>query len=195
VHSDHRAGARDALWHLVRSGHTSIALVTGPTRYRSARQRLLALEDVAAGSSPDVAFLHRHVELDADDGEAAMSDLLSLDPRPTAVVVGGVRILLGVLRAIEAAGLELGRDISFVTTDPMTVAPVFRPPLASIMRDSFGVGRRAAEVLLERLADPTADPSTSLLPTVYVPRASVGPPPRAQGRPRRAVTPTGSRSS
>jgi LacI family transcriptional regulator len=195
VHSDHRAGAVDALRHLVELGHTTIALVTGPPRYRSARQRLLALEDVAADAPPDVAFLHRHGELDADDGEAAMAELLALEPRPTAVVVGGVRILLGVLRAIEAAGLDLGRDISFVTTDPVSVAPVFRPPLASITRDSFGVGRRAAEALLERLADPTAAPTTSLLPTVYVPRASVGPAPRAPRRPRRVATEASARAS
>jgi LacI family transcriptional regulator len=186
VHSDHRAGAANAMRHLVQLGHTTIALITGPARYRSARQRLLAIEDVAAGVAPGVSFLHRQVELDADDAEAAMAGLLSLDTRPTAVLVGGVRILVGVLRAIESARLELGRDISFVTTDPVSVASVFRPPLASITRDSFGVGRRAAEVLLERLSDPSMSPTTSLLPTVYEPRASVGPPPDP-GHPSRRV--------
>lgn len=177
VHSDHRAGAVDALRHLVELGHSTIALITGPARYRSARQRLLAIDDVATRVAPGITFVHREVELDADDGEAAMRDLLGLDACPTAVLVGGVRLLVGVLRAIESAGLELGRDMSFVTTDPVSVASVFRPPLASITRDSFGVGRRAAEVLLERLGDPSTPPTTSLLPTIYEPRASVGPPP------------------
>jgi LacI family transcriptional regulator len=194
VHSDHRAGMAQALRHLVELGHTTIALITGPTRYRSARQRLLAIGDVAAGA-PDITFLHREVELDAGDGEAAMVGLLAQRPRPTAVLVGGVRILVGVLRAIESAQLELGRDISFVTTDPVSVASVFRPPLASITRDSFGVGRRAAELLLGRLADPSAPPTTSLLPTVYEPRASVGPAPRASRRPRRVAASSGAPSS
>lgn len=182
VHSDHRAGAVDALRHLVELGHTTIALITGATRYRSARQRLLAIEDMAATTTPGVAFIHQQAGLDADDGQDAMAGLLALGTPPTAVLVGGVRILVGVLRAIESAGLELGRDISFVTTDPVSVATVFRPPLASITRDSFGVGRRAAESLLERLDDPTMTPTTSLLPTVYEPRGSVGPPPRPRRR-------------
>ena len=82
VHSDHRAGAAAALRHLVAMGHRDLALITGPTRYRSARQRLLAIEDVAVGSPPETTFVHRAVELDADDGEKAARELLAGIPAP-----------------------------------------------------------------------------------------------------------------
>ncbi len=174
VNSDHRGGAADALRHLVAVGHRRIGLLTGPTRYRSARERVMALDDVDVHG---VRFVHRAVELETGDGEQAVHDILVGPEPPTAIVVGGVRLLVGVLRAIGAAGLELGSDISLVTTDPISVAAVFRPPLASINRDSPGLGRLAAEMLLAQIRDRSAKPGSVLLPTTYQPRASVGPPP------------------
>ncbi len=174
VNSDHRGGAADALRHLVTVGHRRIGLLTGPTRYRSARERVMAIDDV---DTTGVRFVHRAVELETGDGEQAVHDLLMGQEPPTAIVVGGVRMLVGVLRAIGAAGLDLGTDISLVTTDPISVAAVFRPPLASISRDSSGLGRIAAEMLLAQIRDRSAEPGSVLLPTTYQPRASVGPPP------------------
>ena len=176
VHSDHRGGATAALRHLLSLGHRDVALVTGPTRYRSARERVAALSEVGAEVSGDTRLAHRAVELDSADSEAAVRDLLSGEHPPTAIVVGGVRLLLGILRGIDAAGLEVGRDLSLVTADAVSITTMFRPPLASISRDSVGLGRIAAELLLARIADPALEPRSVLLPTTYEPRASVGPP-------------------
>lgn len=177
VNSDHRSGAAAALRHLLALGHRRVTLVAGPLRYRSARERRLGLEDVAAGAPPGAVLHHEAVELTSDHAERATRRLLAGPDMPTALLVGGDRLLLGVLRAIEAAGLDLGRDLSLVTCDPIAIATLFRPPLASISRDGDGLGRRAAELLLRRLSAPETPPERLLLPTTYEPRASVGPPP------------------
>lgn len=174
VHSDHAAGVADALRHLVSLGHRRIALLTGPDRYRSARERRRGL-DIAAAEAPGVAFLHRGVELNAEDGQATAGVLLAGVDRPTAVVVGGARLLMGVLHALDAAGLEPGRDMAIVTSDALPLASMFRPPLASIQRDGPGIGRAAAEVLLRRIADPALPAETVQLGATYVPRASAAP--------------------
>ena len=92
------------------------------------------------------------------------------------MLVGGARLLLGVLRALDSLGLEPGRDMALVTSDALPIATMFRPPLASIQRDGPGIGRAAAEVLLRRLAHPGSDVECVELPAVYVPRASAAPP-------------------
>lgn len=175
VHSEHAQGVQEAMGHLVSLGHRRIALLTGPSRYRSARERAKGL-DRAAGEFPDVTFIHRNVELNADDGERTFGDLLASGAGPTAVVVGGARLLVGVLRAMEAAGLEPGVDIAIVTSDSTPITSVFRPPLATIQRDGARIGQATAELLLARLEDPAAPTSHTHLPVVYVPRASAAPP-------------------
>ncbi|MFN8623116.1 MAG: LacI family DNA-binding transcriptional regulator [Chloroflexota bacterium] len=180
VHSDHAAGVVEAVRHLVRQGHRRIALLTGPARYRSARERRRGL-DRAAAEAPEVTFIHRNVELNEEDGHRTFGVLLAERHRPTAVVVGGNRLLVGVLRAIESAGMEPGRDLAIVTSDALPLAAMFRPPLASIQRDGARIGRTAAEVLLARLADPAAAPGSVTLPVTYVPRASAAAAPSTEG--------------
>ncbi len=175
VHSEHAEGVQEAMRHLVSLGHRRIALLTGPSRYRSARERAKGI-DLTAAEFPDVTLIHRHVELNADDGQRTFGDLLAAGADPTAVVVGGARLMVGVLRAMDAAGLEPGRDIAIVTSDSTPIASVFRPPLATIQRDGARIGRASAELLLARLADPAVEPSHTHLPVVYVPRASAMPP-------------------
>jgi LacI family transcriptional regulator len=177
VHSDHRAGVVAALHRLLELGHRNIALLTGPNRYRSARQRRLGLDDVVAEGWVGAELRHVAGELTPHDGERLAGELLGLAERPTALVVGGARLLLGVLRAIAGSGLEPGRDLSLVTSDALEIETMFRPPHASITRDAEGLGAHAATLLLQRLADPELPPETVVLPTVYQDRASVGPPP------------------
>jgi LacI family transcriptional regulator len=175
VHSDHRAGVVMALEHLRSLGHERIVLLTGPDRYRSARQRALGLADVAATARPGEHLVRVATELQDADAQAAMARAIEV-VGPTAVVVGGARLLLGVLRAIEEAGMELARDLALVTSDAPVIATMFRPPLASISRDGDRLGRTAAELLLARIADRALAPETVVLPVVYEPRGSVAPP-------------------
>ena len=187
VHSDHRDGVAAALRHLLALGHERVLLMTGPDRYRSARQRRLGLDEVAATAPPGVHLAHAATERHGAEAEAATARALALE-RPTAVVVGSGRLLLGVLRALEGAGLAVGTDVSLVTSDAPSIAAMFRPPLASITRDGTRLGQTAAELLLRRLADPAAGTEVVTLPVVYEPHASVGPPP-ARTRARRQPAP------
>lgn len=179
VHSDHRHGMATALRHLVGLGHRRITLVAGPLRYRSARQRALGLRDVASEHPADL--LLRHVETELTPVAARAATLAALDgpSPPTAIVTGGDGSLPGVIEAIEELGLAMGDDLSLVTSDPGDLGPVFRPPLAAITRDGALIGATAAELLLERLTDAHLGPRTVILPTVFEPRASVGPAPDA----------------
>lgn len=180
VHSDHRGGMAQALRHLVALGHQRIAVIAGPTRYRSARQRYLGLADVEAEGHPGVTFERIETELTMEAARAATIGALARPDRPTAIATGGDGSLPGILAGIDAARLDIGTDLSLVTSDPGELGAVFRPPLTAIIRDGTAIGGMAARLLLERIADPTLEPRTVVFPARYEPRASVGPPPRAR---------------
>ncbi|HYM82650.1 MAG TPA: substrate-binding domain-containing protein, partial [Candidatus Dormibacteraeota bacterium] len=91
-------------------------------------------------------------------------------------IAGGNQVLIGCLRALDHARLEVGRDISLVTCDDVPLSELYHPPIATICRDNVDIGRTAAELLLRVLAGGPA--STIVLPTVFQARASCVPPPR-----------------
>jgi LacI family transcriptional regulator len=178
VRSDHRAGVAAALRDLIGRGHRTIAMIAGPSAFRSARQRRLAVEDVTSEATDGVRIVAAEVELTHAGGTKAARELLGATDPPTAIVVGGWQLLTGVLEVIRDRGLRLGRELSLVASDPPPLATVFDPPLASITRDAPGLGVSAAELLLGRLRDPSLPPERVTLPTTYRPAGSVGPPVR-----------------
>ena len=202
VHSDHRAGVVAALGDLIERGHRRLCVITGPSVFRSARQRRLAVEDVNAASGPEVRVAAIEAELTTDDGRRAAAGVLDLRDPPSAIIVGGWQLLTGVLASVRERGLRLGHDLSLVASDPPPLAAVFEPPLAAITRDADGLGAHAAGLLLERLRQPGLEPRQVMLPTEYRPAGSVDEPPSVRSRagspdgrrrPRRATRPSGTR--
>jgi LacI family transcriptional regulator len=58
---------------------------------------------------------------------------------------------MGAYIAIKEAGLQIPRDVAVVGFDNIPTAKLVSPPLTTIDQDQREVGRRAAEMLFERL--------------------------------------------
>jgi LacI family transcriptional regulator len=110
----------------------------------------------------------------AAHGETATGTLLRGARRPTALIAGGNQILPGVLRALRRAGLAIPTEVSLVTCDDVALAEFLQPPLATVSRDLYAIGRTAAELLLERIAG--HPPRRITLPTGFRPEQSCLPP-------------------
>lgn len=177
VLSDHAAGMREAVDHLLDLGHRRVALLVGPLTIRPDRDRLEGFKD---------AFRRRRVNLprqlievgpslSAEFGSEATDRLLRLpaDEKPTAIVAGGNLVLTGVLRACREHGIRIGPDMAIVSCDDVPLAELHEPPITVIARDTVEMGRRAAEVLLRRMQGPKDGPaSTVLLPASLLVRDS-----------------------
>ncbi len=177
VVNDHRAGMEAAVEHLIDLGHRHIALITGSTAQLPGRERLEAMRAVVARRSEAVDATYRPGSFSAEHGETAARELLSAADPPTAIIAGGNQLLIGVLRVLRARGLRVARDVSLVTCDDVPLSELYEPPIATIDRDTVGLGRVAAELLLGRLVG-GEEPRTEVLPTTFTPRGSCAPPPR-----------------
>jgi LacI family transcriptional regulator len=176
VRNDHRSGMRSAVDHLLDLGHRRIALITGGLDLWPVRERLAGMAAaVAARGIPDetVSLIG---SLSAEHGEASTEQLLTMVPRPTAIIAGGNQVLAGCVRALVRHGTRIPQDVSLVTCDEVDLSELHAPPIASVSRDTLQLGRVAAELLLERVAG-TAGPRTVLLPTRFTATASLGPVP------------------
>ena len=178
VLSDHRAGMRAAVGHLLALGHRRIGLILGqPLRFSRERRRGLEQAFEAAGLPPTYRIMEG--QLGREHGRGATAALLDGADPPTAIVAGGNQLLVGALEELIRRGLRVGEDISLVSCDATPLTELTVPPIAVIQRDSRELGRRAAQLLLRGMVD-AAEPEHVLLPTTFLPTASCAPP-RATG--------------
>ena len=171
---DHASGVEAAARYLGSLGHRRIALLAGPSELRPGREVARGLAEFCA-SAPGIECIVEHGPPTIDFGELASSRLVTSANRPTAIIAGGYYLLLGVMSALRAFGLKAPRDISLVTFDDLDSLAFFDPPIAALAREPLEQGRRAAELLIARLAGEI--PADAVITPIFRPRASCGPPP------------------
>jgi DNA-binding LacI/PurR family transcriptional regulator len=107
--------------------------------------------------------------------------LLRGPDRPTAVLCFSDALAVGVVRAIEDAGLRVPDDVSVVGFDDTPLARRVRPALTTVHQDAAGKGRLAAAELAAAVARHRAGEEPVVhrfvLPTELVVRESTAPPP------------------
>jgi LacI family transcriptional regulator len=176
---DHHDGVRAAVRHLRALGHYRIALITGTDSARPGRAIREAFEGAAAELELPLAPEDRLIgPFDDAFGALALARLMDRRSPPTAVLAGGARLTVGVLRAIRARGLRLPEDLSLVAYDDTDATALFTPAVNVIARNVYDIGAQAARLLLGRLAQRSANqrPRVVTIPTTLVVRGSAGPP-------------------
>ena len=104
--------------HLAALRHEKIAFITGPLHLKSAVARKEAFLQSMAEISLE-AGARSVVEGDhtIEGGMAALSELLSAAPRPTAVLCSNDMTAIGVMRKSYEMGLVIPRDLSLIGLD------------------------------------------------------------------------------
>lgn len=155
VDVDNMLGATVAVRHLIEQGHRRIACITNaPVTYAASHDRLAgyryALEE--AGIGYDEALV-RYGGFTDESGDEAMSELLSVTPRLTAVFVASDVVALGALSAIHSAGLSVPGDIALVGFDDIPLAQYIDPPLTTVRLPAYGLGWGAGQMLVRLIED------------------------------------------
>lgn len=170
---DEEAAIRQAVEELLELGHTRIASVSGPaTMIHAMRRRSIVIDALAQGGFKLVADLHG--DFGAPSGAEAMTRLLALKKRPTAVLFGNDQMAIAGAAAATGMGFTLPDDISVIGVDDIDLAGLVHPPLTTISSQFFNVGVTSAQVLL----DAPQDGNVHLIGQAsLVHRGSVAPPP------------------
>jgi LacI family transcriptional regulator len=188
VAADNWSGAHALVSHLV-NDHRRRRLyhVDGPESAPDAKTRRLAMQAVIDGQ-PDAKLVGAHSgRFSVRSGEAAADRMLAefggvAGQLPDAIVCANDQMAIGVLRTLTARGIRVPDDIAIVGFDDIYPATLCDPPLTTVRQPIRGIGERACEQLIERIATPTLRPSVELLPTELVIRSSCGCPPGTVAR-------------
>jgi LacI family transcriptional regulator len=108
-----------------------------------------------------------------EGGYIGAASLLRQTPRPTAIFVGADIAALGVLRAVDEAGLVVPGDVSLASYDNSSIAALPQISLTSVDQEAHLVGDTAARLLIERMDGRTAPVQLTIAPHLVVRRTSM----------------------
>ncbi len=148
-----------AVEHLLASGYRRIAIATGPHTLRNEQRRFEGYRQALAqaGLAFDETLVWEGNFRPEDVAAICTPHLRDSARRPDAILSTNGPTGLGVLRAFRDCGLKTPRDIGFVTFDELTVDELFTPSITTVVQPAYDIGLRAAEILLERIENGSAD--------------------------------------
>jgi LacI family transcriptional regulator len=170
VLSDNRAGAENAVAHLIAHGHRRIAFIGYPPVLHTAVERLAGYRAAlrSAGIAEERELVRHPVEAGA--AFAMALELLGDADAPTALFTSQNLITIEVLRALHRLGRQ--REIALVGFDDIELAGAVEPAVTVAAQDALGLGRTAAELLFSRLDGYRGPSRRVVLPIPLIERGS-----------------------
>ena len=180
VTSKNRDGAYEAVDYLIKQGHRNIAHIT--TKYSmttTVKERfegyMSALLDNGIEVKEGLIFreLSGYGKKDHNKNIELIREFLRANRDITAIFTINDPIAYEVYMAIKEEGLEIPEDISVVGFDDSQIALFLYPSLTTVYQEKSGMGKKAAELLIESIEGKISHIEQIYLPTRLVIRDSV----------------------
>jgi LacI family transcriptional regulator len=189
---DHHAAVELALKHVYDLGHRRIAFMRGPKAIPDSEFRWEAIQQVARemGLKIDPANV---IRIDTDGwsmktgyhpmapeiGYKPMKALLEKHRNFTAIFCFNDIAAIGAIRALKDSGCSVPEDVSVVGFDDIQSAAYSTPSLTTVRQPLFDMGKRGAQVLLDRIAHREKEyPAEIVMKPELVVRESTAPAPK-----------------
>lgn len=173
VDVDNRAGAAQAVEHLIRLGRRRIATITGPQTMIAGIDRYYGyLDGLTRHKRQPDPLLVAEGDFSEQGGYEAMLKLIP--HQPDAVFSASDMMSIGAMRAIKEAGLSVPEQIALVSFDDIPAAARTSPPLTTIRQPIQRTGAMAAELLIDMIESASFQPRRVVLTTELIVRGSCG---------------------
>lgn len=156
---DNYCDARRMTEHLIGIGHERIGFVHAglPEWNYSGRERLDGYRTALAnaGLPLDSSLVARMTKADLDPNEDGLPSSLFLAyldrANPTAVFASHDMLAIKLILVCNEAGIRVPQDLAIVGFDDILAAACVPPPLTTIHQPAEELGRRAAEIMFQRI--------------------------------------------
>ena len=174
VQSNDREMVEGVVDYLVKLGHRRIGLIEGPSGFRSAferREGFLAAMHRHGLEVPPAALAQGNYRFDS--GHRAANELLSAEPRVTAIFASNDEMAAGAYHAARERGVEVPRQLSIVGFDASPLAAHIWPPMTTV---GWPIREMAKAAALKLVAPDSSEALPSSFPARLVTRNSVAEP-------------------
>ena len=168
VVSNNQEAAQKAVSGLIEEGHTRIGAVlsdlsiqTGALRFAGYRR---ALAEAGLAFDSELVVFGKPVEA---EGYRLAETLMRSPKPPTALFTGSKLLTLSVLRYLYDHALRIPEDVALASFDALEWLPN-APKMLSVKQPAYAIGKRAAELLLERIDGLERPAERIVLPSAVV---------------------------
>jgi len=173
---DGKRGMYTAAQHLIEQGHRRIAYIAPPSDLQFSTHRLAGLCEALQRNGLSLqSELHLEGDLTQESGYRVARRLLSIEPRPTAIICANDLMALGAISAIQEQGLTVGRDVSVVGFDDVPWAQHSHPPLTTVHQPVYEIGKRVCHMLIQLIRGEELKERHIVLQPEFIVRESTGP--------------------
>jgi LacI family transcriptional regulator len=172
---DEAGAVRLFLDHVAGLGHRSVLLIDGRRAVDTVYRRAAATRRHCAALGLDAVI--KHADATEAGGFTVIRRLLAAGPLPTAIGVGSIEQVYGVLAALRDARIAVPGAVSLVSFDEDESLAYLDVPVTSICMPLPELGAAAVDALIARIDGTGGSDVLIAEPMSLVSRGSVGPPP------------------
>lgn len=153
VHTDNRRAAADATGLLLKNGKTHIGYIGGPLSFSTGRDRLQGYQDALAAAHITLRpkWIQSDLPHSVENGASAANMLIKRGV--DAIFVSNNVLAIGALQTLQRQQIAIPQQIALVAFEDYEWMELTSPPLTTVRQESFQMGSKAAEVLLDILAE------------------------------------------
>jgi DNA-binding LacI/PurR family transcriptional regulator len=160
--------------YLIGLGHRRIGMIAG--KFSVSERALLrwqaygqCLEDHDLAYDPKLVLEEGY---SYSEGKEAMTHLLDLPSRPSAVFCGNDILAIGAMVGAKERGLKIPQELSVAGFDDMEISAFYDPPLTTVAVPAYEMGGMAAKILIENLLGESQRPQQYVLKAKLIVRGS-----------------------
>jgi LacI family transcriptional regulator len=176
--TDNVLGGRLAARHLATLGHRAIGVLCGEPSVQNVAERIRGFELELQKFGLEIPDAYKVTGRQDLQLGLRITDLLQLDPRPTAIFATNDIVAIGAWRKLVESGFRIPRDISIMGFDDIEISRFLVPPLTTVAQPYREIGAQAVELLVSLLqsgdAKKPVEKNVILKPTLRI-RGSTAP--------------------
>ncbi|WP_108811813.1 substrate-binding domain-containing protein [Sphingorhabdus sp. Alg231-15] len=163
---------------LINLGHKQIGFVTGPGSYKLSSWRKNGWKNEMAKAGLSIEGLCAEGDFSYASGVSAARTLLSLEPRPTAILASNDHMAIAAMEHAHEIGLSVPEDLSIVSFDNSPMTRFTRPALTAIDQPVAETASRAVEMIVAAKRGEKSAAGPTIVEAGFVERESTAPPPK-----------------
>jgi len=152
VVADNVGGSYDATSHLIKNGYKKIAHITSSANISITKERLdgyyKALKEFGIVANKNYVKYCEYGGMNDDEVETAVSELLSMQEPPNAIITASDRITIKCFSSLKKREIAIPLQVAFAGFSNFSAPELFEPPLTTIKQPAFEMGKTAVELLL-----------------------------------------------
>ena len=173
IDSDNNQGCYNITSHLLSYGHRKIGVFNGPQDVSTGIERFEGFKRAMQQSDilVDKDYIYQYTgDFTMESGYQGAAQLMSLQDRPTALLVMNNAMVMGALKYLKLQKISIPDEISIASYGNIENIEVLYVRPSIITLDPWVIGNKVGEMIIERISDKDM-PNRSI---IYVPNLLVG---------------------